>query len=36
MGKALNENTICVDELTDDQVAHIRWIVKDFADLNRK
>ena len=31
-----NENTICVDELTDDQAAHIRWIVKDFADLNRK
>ncbi|MBQ8311448.1 MAG: helix-turn-helix transcriptional regulator [Clostridia bacterium] len=32
----ITENTICVKDLTDEQVSHIRLLVKDFADLNRK
>ena len=32
----INEKTISVEELTDEQISHIRLLVNDFADLNRK
>jgi len=30
------ENTISVAELTDEQVSHIRLLIKDFSELNQK
>ena len=30
------KNTISVAELTDEQVSHIRLLVKDFSELNQK
>ena len=32
----INEKTVSVADLTDEQAAHIRLIVKDFSELNRK
>ena len=32
----IKENTISVAELTDEQVSHIRLLVKDFSELNQK
>ena len=32
----IKENTISVAGLTDEQVSHIRLLVKDFSELNQK